>query len=161
MLVRQLKTADAASFRALRLAVLKDHPDAFGPSLEEESEQPLSFFVFKQKTAYEIGCETDSALVGIAGFSRGERLKTRHRGTLWGMYAAPESRGHGFGAALVQQIIGHAKSTVEELNLTVAAHNQSAIKLYERMGFVRIGLDPHALKIAGAYVDEVSMRLVL
>jgi RimJ/RimL family protein N-acetyltransferase len=35
------------------------------------------------------------------------------------------------------------------------------MKLYESMGFVRNGLDPRALKIAGEYVDEVSMRLVI
>jgi ribosomal protein S18 acetylase RimI-like enzyme len=161
MLVRQLTNADAASFRALRLAGLRDHPDAFGSSWEEEAAQPLSWFADTLRDGYVIGCETDSALVGIAGFFRGERLKTRHRGTLWGMYVAPEARGQGVGSALVQHIIGHAQNTVEELNLTVAAHNQSAMKLYESMGFVRNGLDPRALKIAGEYVDEVSMRLVI
>lgn len=160
MLLRQLTNADATSFRALRLAGLKAHPDGFGSSWEEESEQPLSWFGDTLRNCFVTGCEQGSALVGIAGFVRSERLKTKHRGTLWGMYVAPEARGQGVGAALVQQIIGHAKNRVEELNLTVAAQNSSAIKLYKRMGFVRIGLDPRALKIAGAYVDEVSMRLV-
>lgn len=160
MLVRQLTNADATSFRALRLAGLKAHPDAFGSSWEEESEQPLSWFADTLRDSYVTGCENGGALVGIAGFLHSERLKTKHRGTLWGMYVAPEARGQGVGAALVQQLIGHAKNTVEELNLTVAAQNLSAIKLYESMGFVRTGIDPRALKIAGAYVDEVSMRLV-
>jgi ribosomal protein S18 acetylase RimI-like enzyme len=161
MLVRRLTEADASAFKALRLAGLQAHPDAFGSSWEEEVAHPQSWFVDTLRGGYVAGCEAHETLLGMAGFLRGDRLKTKHRGTLWGMCVAPEARGLGVGAALVRQIIEEAKGMVEELNLTVAAHNEAALKLYDRLGFVRSGLDPHALKVGDRYVDEVLMRLVL
>ncbi len=59
----------------------------------------------------------------------------------------------------MHDIVETARQTVEELDLTVAAHNEPAIRLYRRFGFVQIGLDPHALKIGSTYIDEVMMRL--
>lgn len=161
MRLRQLTSADAIAFQALRLTGLRERPDAFTASWEEEAEQPLSWFADTLRDGHVVGCEMGGNLVGMAGFVRGDRLKTKHRGTLWGVYVGREARGHGVGVALVQKIIQHAKTVVEELNLTVASHNHSALKLYESMGFVRTGIEPHALKIDRLYVDEVTMRLVL
>jgi ribosomal protein S18 acetylase RimI-like enzyme len=96
--------------------------------------------------------------VGIAGLRRADGLKTQHRATLWGMYVSPTARRQGIGAALVRLVIEKAREQVEELNLTVAAHNGAAISLYEAFGFVIFGVDKRALKVEGAYVDEVLMR---
>jgi ribosomal protein S18 acetylase RimI-like enzyme len=159
LLIRRLTGTDARTFREVRLAGLQAHPDAFGSSWEEEAEHPPSWFEERVQNGYVAGCELDGALVGVAGLYRGDRLKTRHRGTLWGMYVAPQARRRGVGAELVQDIIDAARGTVEELNLTVAAHNEPAIRLYRRFGFADLGLDPHALKIGDAYVDEMLMRL--
>ena len=85
----------------------------------------------------------------------------RHRGTLWGMYVIADERRHGVGLELVRAIIALAEGKVEELTLSVAAHNQPAVSLYRRMGFADYGLDRHALRVNNKYVDEILMKLPL
>jgi len=45
--------------------------------------------------------------------------------------------------------------------LTVAADNQSAIKLYQNMGFEMYGMEKKALKNNNEYTDELLMKLFL
>ena len=54
-----------------------------------------------------------------------------------------------------------AEGKVEELTLSVAAHNQPAVSLYRRMCFADYGLDRHALRVNNKYVDEILMKLPL
>ena len=48
---------------------------------------------------------------------------------------------------------------VEKINLTVVSTNETAIKLYEKVGFKSFGLEHHAMKMNDTYVDEVYMTL--
>ncbi len=80
---------------------------------------------------------------------------------VWGMYVEPDGRRLGVGKLLLNVIVAHAKTEVEDLTLTVASQNEPAINLYRRFGFVEYGLDPRALKVDGVYIDEVLMRLSL
>ncbi len=159
VIVQRLSETDAQAFQTLRLFALKSQPDAFGSSWEEEANRPLSWFSDTLRAGYVVGAKIDGLLVGTAGLYRGDRLKTKHRATLWGMYVAPTTRHQGVGATLVREVIDEARGTVEELHLTVGASNNAALKLYETLGFVRFGFDAHALKIGDRYVDEVMMRL--
>ena len=161
VIVRRLTGTDARTFREVRLDGLKAHPDAFASSWEDEAEHPLPWFEERLESGYVAGCELDGRLVGVAGLHRGEGLKTRHRGALWGVYVTDEARGRGVGSRLIERIIAEARGALEELSLSVAAHNEAAIRLYESFGFVRLGVDPHAFKVGDTYVDEVWMRLAL
>lgn len=159
MIVEQLNEAEAIAFRELRLTALKLHPDAFGSSWEEEIARPLTWFATTLREGCVVGAKLDEELLGIAGLRRADGLKTRHRATLWGMYVSPTARRQGIGAGLVRFVIEKARDQVEDLNLTVAAHNRDAISLYEAFGFVIDGVDKRALKVEGVYIDEVLMRL--
>ena len=100
-------------------------------------------------------------LRGVVGFYVPDGAKQRHKGVLWGMFIQPEARGTGLGPALVARVLEHAKQTVEEVRLTVVSTNVAAIRLYERAGFERYGLERRALKVGGSYHDEVLMALSL
>jgi putative acetyltransferase len=50
---------------------------------------------------------------------------------------------------------------VTRLELEVLTRNESAIRLYERVGFQREGLRRHALLRHGEYLDELTMALLL
>ena len=58
-------------------------------------------------------------------------------------------------------MLEHARQTVEEVRLTVVATNAAAIRLYERAGFERYGLEQRTLNIGKDYHDEVLMALSL
>jgi ribosomal protein S18 acetylase RimI-like enzyme len=159
--VRRLTGKDAAAFQALRLKGLREHPDAFGSSFEEEVDRSLNQIAEALDARFVAGCEREGVLVGIGGIRRGDSVKTRHRAVIWGMYVDPEARGLGAGALLLSSLIDHARGRVEDVTLTVAAHNEAAVRLYGRFGFIAYGLDPGALKLGNDYIDERLMRLVL
>ena len=63
----------------------------------------------------------------------------------------------GVGAALLTAVIEYAREQVEIMQLTVAAINEPARRLYTRMGFVEYGRQERALKHGHRYFDEVLM----
>jgi hypothetical protein len=42
--IRHLKSADVVAYRDMRLAALRESPEAFGSTFERESAQPLAWF---------------------------------------------------------------------------------------------------------------------
>lgn len=161
--VRRLSSSDAAAYRDLRLAGLQAHPEAFGASWEEEVAHPLAWFEDRLNRNVIFGGEQAAAatLRGAVGFYVPDGAKQRHKGVLWGMFIKPEARGTGLGPSLVARVLEHARQNVEEVRLTVVATNAAAIRLYERAGFERYGLEQRALKIDNDYHDEVLMALSL
>jgi RimJ/RimL family protein N-acetyltransferase len=89
-----------------------------------------------------------------------DRPTMAHGGVL-GVGVLLEHRGKGIGTALVRAAIDMAKATgLTRIELTVREHNERAITLYERLGFVREGLKRKAVRIDGHYEDLVCMGLV-
>jgi RimJ/RimL family protein N-acetyltransferase len=160
--VRRLETSDAAPFRELRLESLKAHPEAFASSWEYEADKPSSWWAERLKTNTVFGGWVNSSpLVGVAGFRVHDAAKQRHKGVLWGMYVRPEARGTGLAAALVQRVVEHAGTLVEEVCLTVVTSNAAARRLYSAAGFKEYGLERRALKVGSNYYDEMLMALPL
>ena len=159
--VRRLSPSDAAAYRDLRLAGLEAHPEAFGASWEEEAAHSLAWFEDRLDRNVIFGGGRAAALTGAVGFHVPDGVKQRHKGMLWGMFIKLEARGTGLGSSLVTRVLEHARQTVEEVRLTVVATNAAAIRLYERSGFERYGVEKRALKIGNDYHDEVLMALSL
>ncbi len=161
--IRRLSVSDAAEYRKLRLSGLRAHPEAFGAAWEEEAAQPLAWFADRldRNVIFGGGLVAASVPRGVAGFYVSDSAKQRHKGVLWGMFVQPEARGTGLGPALVARVLEHARQTVEEVRLTVVATNTAAIRLYERAGFERYGVERRALKVGDDYHDEVLMALSL
>jgi hypothetical protein len=99
--VRRLAADDVADYRKLRLEGLKNHPEAFSSSWEDESGKPHSWWIerLEANTLFG-GWIDDSPLLGVAGLRVHDAVKLRHKGMLWGMYVrARERTGGVFGAA--------------------------------------------------------------
>lgn len=70
--------------------------------------------------------------------------------TLTTSFVAPWARGHGLARLLTQAVIDHGrKEGFQLLNLDVRDTQHTAIRLYERMGFVRWGTHPHYARARG------------
>ena len=71
--------------------------------------------------------------------------------------------GLGVGTCLMKNMITFAKENgqTEILHLGVKADNETAIKLYEKMGFVVIGRYKNFFKVQDKYYDEILMNLYL
>jgi RimJ/RimL family protein N-acetyltransferase len=150
----------------LRLRGLKEHPDAFTSSYEEESASPLA--ATERRIALDsadavYGALVAGTLVGVVGLARELRTKNRHKAVVFGMYVAPEHGARGIGAALLAHVIDQAKRQphLEQLVLTVTQSNDIARTLYERTGFHSFGIEPHAIRVDGRYFDKNHMILFL
>lgn len=156
-LVRQLFPGDATELRELRLEALRLHPDAFGSTYAVEAAELVSAFAARIAGGGLFGGFVDGRMAGMAGFRVVDAAQLRHKGVLGGMYVCEPARGSGLAAAIVQAVLAHAASRVEQILLTVAAENGRAIRFYERQGFVAYGTEPRALKVGAHYLDELLM----
>ncbi|CAN7587092.1 GNAT family protein [Caballeronia sp. LjRoot29] len=165
--IRRLTASDASAYRDIRLEGLARHPDGFGSAWEDEAEQPLAWFEQRIVNSAVFGgflnngSENGSELAGVAGLVVQQGAKQRHKGSLVGMYVRPAARGTGLALALVQAVLSHARTVVEEVQLTVAPHNEAAQRLYRSVGFVEYAREPRSLKIDGKYHESVLMTLPL
>lgn len=118
------------------------------------------------RAQYRRHLDSDSALVLIATAERQVRgsavLFLRRRSRLARLYSLathPEARGRGIGSALLDAIASAARQRgCTALRLEVRSDNATAIALYERCGFRRIG------NHAGYYedgADALRLELVL
>ncbi|MGE5275291.1 MAG: N-acetyltransferase family protein [Verrucomicrobiota bacterium] len=101
--------------------------------------------------------ETDTGLVGRLSISRDPHPASRHVADL-GLMVAKSARRGGVGWALLEQAVAWARTSgVRKLELHVFPHNQPAIRLYEKFGFVREGYRTRHFRRAGTYVDAILM----
>ncbi len=168
MQIRVLTRADVSAFQQLRRERLEREPRAFAESLAEHdststesSARPLESasadkFVFR---AFAPG----GHLVGMMGFARNPREKSRHKGLIWGVFVQPAWRNQGVARAMLTELIQRVKANpgVEKIILTVAADQLAAKRLYRSRGFEVFGQEKHARKVDGDYVDEDHMVLWL
>lgn len=166
MNIQILALADGEAYQALRLRALREHPEAFGSAYEDEAVVALEKVAERLVSAPErftLGAWQNASLVGMAGFSRNTGRKTRHRGMVWGMYVAPEVRGQGIGAALLNEIIQRAKQLdgLEEIVLAVTVGNPAARKIYIQAGFVPSHVEKRYIKLDNTYYDIEWMTLRL
>lgn len=165
--IRRLTDAEAAALWTLRLEALERDPTAFGSSPEEHRqttpEQLAATLRSIAPDSFVVGVFIDDRLRGMAGFSREARIKTRHRGRVWGVYVAADARGQLLGRQMLERLLAEARATpgVEWVTLCVAARQTAARALYASLGFQPIGIERAAIKVAGEDIDEEHMELRL
>jgi len=85
-----------------------------------------------------------------------------HRAHIRMLGVAPGRQGRGIGTALMKEVVKWARgSGVTKVELHVFPHNEPAIALYRKLGFVEEGLRRRHYRIAGHYVDAILMALYL
>ncbi|XUY26337.1 N-acetyltransferase family protein [Agrobacterium sp. rho-8.1] len=103
----------------------------------------------------------ENRVVGWCDISRHVFPTHAHRGTL-AMGIIPGFRGRGLGARLVAAALSQARDArFIRIELAVHADNTSAISLYEKVGFVREGVQRRSVLIDGCFLDTVTMALIL
>jgi RimJ/RimL family protein N-acetyltransferase len=166
LVIAALQGSDAAAFHALRLRGLRECPEAFASSAEEEAEQPLAQAAARlspREGALVFGAWRDGELVGLVGLARESMAKLAHKGWIWGVYVAPEARRHGVAEALLHHALDHARTEwgLRQLNLGVNTRNGAAHALYRKLGFESFGLERGFLRVDGVLHDEHQMVKIL
>ncbi|WP_367649936.1 GNAT family N-acetyltransferase [Bacillus velezensis] len=150
----------------IRLKALKDHPDAFAVSYDEEKEwlSEKCKARLEAGNAIVLGAFEQDRLIGILKISKHSLFKLRHIAVIVSMYISPKHRGSGAGKALMTEAISQAKKMkdTEQLHLSVTSTNEPAKKLYAQLGFILFSTEKRALKLDHQqYVDVDQMVLFL
>ena len=160
-----LTNSDIIPYQAFLTTGLHDHADAFRLSVSDEA--GATFPTHGTANSFTIAA-IDTAMGnwrGVVSFTRDgdTREKLRHKGLLFRMYVSAESAGKGVGRALIQTVIDRARALpgLEQINLTVVASNERAIRLYASFGFLSFSREERAIKYEGRYFDELTMAFRL
>jgi len=162
--VRALDATDLPAFRVMRLDALHLHPRAYGSSYEEESEYTLDDFAARWPTppGVMLGAFADERLIGFTGLQVPQKIKQRHKGIIYTVYVDAAFRRRGVADGLMSTAIAAARAAgLRHVWLTVAADNENARRLYDRLGFRRFGTELRGLLVDGLFVDEDMMVLDL
>jgi ribosomal protein S18 acetylase RimI-like enzyme len=161
MKVRSLEPTDASAYQKLRLLALQESPTAFSASHADEAGRSLDEVAARITPAADgsicmLGIFELDELAGFVAVIHPQREKLRHGIELAGMYVAPAFRRRGFGRALLEAVVAHARSIagVRQIRLGVNVANKEARGLYQSIGFVSHGVEPDALQIDGVFYGE-------
>ena len=99
--------------------------------------------------------------MALLTIQRGMYRKTRHTASL-GIAVKSRHRGKGLGTVMIKRAIEWFRmNDIKKLNLEVFSSNESAIRLYEKIGFVTEGIKKDQFNIEGKFVDDVLMTYKL
>ena len=121
----------------LRVAALKESPEAFGSTVVRERGLPLETWQARLTCNAWFAAFDAEIAVGLAC---GVHTETPDERELTGLWVAPSHRGTGLGDALVTSVRDWAAlQGAHRLTLEVVRINESAIDLYMRHGFEVVG----------------------
>ena len=159
--VRPARASDAAAFlgfwrgivaeeRFVRTEVVDAPVRAYRRRFRRRSEDEIDLMAF-----------LGDRLVGHVNVQRERHPVTRHVASL-AIAVAADVRGLGIGTRLMEEALDWSRRAgIEKLVLAVYPHNDAAIALYRRFGFVEEGrLARHSRKSYG-YEDEILMAVWL
>jgi ribosomal protein S18 acetylase RimI-like enzyme len=164
VIVRRLAAPEWPLYRALRLRALADAPAAFGMTLAEAELRTDNDWAWVLNLGTTSGrdlplvADLDGSPVGMAWAKVDANVSSRVN--LFQVWVAPESRGHGIAAALLDAALAWARAIgAREMQLGVVCGNDAARRLYERAGFRAIG-EPEPQRPGSSQMEQM-MRIDL
>ena len=162
--IRRIRSGEGPALRDVRLRALRTDPDAFAATHDQASSrfdhvwEDLAATASAGDQEIIFLVEGDEEVIGMVGaFARDEEPATRQ---LYGMWVAPEARGSGVGASMVEAVIEWSRAGgADEVKLWVVESNLPAVRLYQKAGFVPTG-EAQPLPSNPELIDT-QMRLAL
>jgi RimJ/RimL family protein N-acetyltransferase len=162
--IRTLKPEDAIGY----IAFLEQIDRETNFLLWEPGERDLEVETVRSKISQadenqgiRLVAEAEGSIVGFLVANRGLSRRIQHRANIV-VGVLRQAWGRGIGTALLDRFEAWARERgIWRLELSVMAHNQRAIELYEGLGYVREGLKRSAILVDGQEVDEIIMGKIL
>jgi RimJ/RimL family protein N-acetyltransferase len=165
MNIREVNQNEAAEFLALCKKLDKEtdflllEPGERKATVEEQKEKIEQFLTTENKNIFVV---TDKdKLIGYLS-ANGGKFK-RNWNTIYIVIGILQDyTGQGIGTKLFKRMENWArKNNFHRLELTVMAHNERAVNLYQKMGFEIEGRKREGLYVNGEYVDEYYMGKII
>lgn len=133
--VQRLTPDSWRTYKEVRLAALREAPNAFGSTWAQEAELDESGWRDRISERAQFVAVSDDLVVGTVGGSNSDDGRIAY---LFSMWVDPRWRGQGVGDHLVKAVLDWARASgLEEVRLWVADGNREAERLYTRNGFGR------------------------
>ncbi|MGA2875015.1 MAG: GNAT family N-acetyltransferase [Nitrososphaerales archaeon] len=159
--IRSLPSNRWDDYRNLRLESLKSDPSAFGTSFEEE--EILTEAEWKRRMKNVLFAVSEDMSVGMIGYLFNERVKKKHIAELIGVYVTANHRGEGIGTKMLESALSSIRKNkaIVKVQLLVNPEQRAAVNVYEKFGFVVIGVLKKELKVGRKFYDVLFMEKML
>ncbi|MDQ1281327.1 MAG: hypothetical protein QG670_2592 [Thermoproteota archaeon] len=161
IVVRKLEEYRWSEYRDLRLEALNKESIAFSSSYDEEKN--LSEEEWRRRTKNLLFALSEDKLIGMIGYIRENKIKTKHVATIFGFYVTLEYRCQEVGTRLIDSLFEQIEKSkdIVKVKLTVIPEQKAAIKLYQNCGFKIVGQLRKELCVEGTFYDELIMEKLL
>lgn len=154
-------------YKKLRLEALQKEPQAFGSSYEDQknfsdSEWQDRLEQYKKADGnWMIFASEGNHLVGMLGAFQTKEDRKNKAAQVIGVYVNEAFRGKGISRMLMVALLNQLENDgVQKAYLCVNVQQESAVKLYEKVGFTITGKEKRKLG-DGNYYDEYDMEKIL
>lgn len=157
--VRNLSEQDWQDYRETRLAALRESPEAFVATLEQEQDYPEERWRERMNRARRLLAESDGAAVGVV--SIGVLDDAENTAELFGLWVDPNWRGRGVAAKLVTA--GAAEAAQDgfgQLAYWVGTDNGRGVAFASGFGFRPTGRR-RPMRVQNGDGDEEEIAMVL
>ncbi len=161
--VRPLGEEDWRDYRAVRLEALRESPEAFVATVEEEEAFDESRWRERMQRSARIVAEINGAPVGVVSVGTASTKEDGTAGELFGLWVKPELRGKGVATRLVNDGASVARKRGQShLYYWVGTDNGRAVAFASGIGFRPTDeRRPMGVKSATDSDEEVAMVLPL
>lgn len=162
---RRLHADDLSAYRKIRLESLKEYPDSFGASYEDQkSKKRLGFEEYIEQELpdkFIIGAFDNAKLIGICGFFRKDNAERMNAGEIIQMYVRPKYQSNKVGYWLLQATLEEAfkNSEIDNIELGVITDNLNANSLFDKAGFEEYGFQKNHFNDSGVRLKRRLMVL--
>lgn len=138
MITWRLDEDRAEEWRAIRLAALRDAPEAFDATLDDWQDRTLADFAARLRAVPTFAAgEFVGDPLATAAWQAGLDPRDARRGWLLSVYARPEARGRGFAETAIRTALTDAaRQGMTSIGLNVRDTALHAQALYHRLGFL-------------------------
>ncbi|WP_151525704.1 GNAT family N-acetyltransferase [Serinicoccus kebangsaanensis] len=150
--VRVLDPDEWPSYKDVRLRALRESPEAFVASAEEEAAFPDSRWQERMERSRRVLAADGEEVVGVVSVGTGHRTNIPGAGELFGLWVAPSRRGTGVARRLLEKAAKVGREVgLKQLVYWVGTDNGRAVAFASSFGF-RPTDDRRPMRIRG--VDE-------
>ena len=161
IIIKKLLADRWEDYRDLRLEALKQDPNAFGSSYEEEV--ILSKDVWEKRIKDVLFALSNNKPIGMIVFIFDKKMKTKHIANIYGVYVKKEYRGLGIGSKLIKSAISKImkNKTIIKIKLKVNPKQKAAVNLYMKFGFTVAGRLKKELIVNSRFYDDLIMEKII
>lgn len=154
---KKVSPDDWQKFREIRLKGLQTDPQAFGGTFESESQENEEYW--KERFSNPERCFYAAENGNIFVATAGSKKIAEDNWMIIAVYTLPEFRGKNISQELINHLVDEAKiKGATKVSLMVNPIQESAVKLYEKMGFKTIKIEKNQKMGDGKVYDEFYME---